>query len=69
MRTLSDISKDPTITTTTNLGHYRDDFGRTGVATPQVAGLRRANPNLTWRDIKIILASSARKNDPTEPGW
>ena len=28
-----------------------------------------ANPNLTWRDNKIILAISARRNDTTEPGW
>ena len=65
----SDLSKDPTISTAINQGRYRDDFGGISAATPQVAGLRRANPNLTWRDNKIILATSARKNDTTEPGW
>ena len=31
--------------------------------------LRQANPDLTWRDLKLILAASARKNDATNPGW
>ena len=31
--------------------------------------MRQANPNLTWRDLKLIIAASARKNDPTNPGW
>ena len=31
--------------------------------------MRDANPNLTWRDLKLILAASARKNDPTNTGW
>ena len=31
--------------------------------------MRQANPNLTWRDLKLILAASARKNDPTNTGW
>ena len=41
----------------------------TSAATPIVSGvaalMRQANPNLTWRDLKLILAASARKNDPT----
>ena len=31
--------------------------------------MRQANPDLTWRDLKLILAASARKNDPTNSGW
>ena len=31
--------------------------------------MRQANPSLTWRDLKLILAASARKNDPTNTGW
>ena len=27
------------------------------------------NPDLTWRDVKIILAESARKNDPNDNEW
>ena len=31
--------------------------------------VRKANGNLTWRDVKLILAASARKTDPTNDGW
>ena len=34
-----------------------------------VALVRNAHPSLTWRDVKLILAGSARKNDPDGPGW
>ncbi len=27
------------------------------------------NPGLTWRDVKLILAETARKNDAASPGW
>ena len=30
----SDLSKDPTISTATNQGRYRDDFGGISAATP-----------------------------------
>ena len=42
---------------------YTDDFGASSGASPQVSGvialMREANPNLNWRDIKIILAETA----------
>ena len=31
--------------------------------------IREANNALTWRDVKLILAASARKNDPGNTGW
>ena len=31
--------------------------------------LRQANSDLTWRDLKLILAASARKNDAANSGW
>ena len=35
-----------------------------------VALMRSANMNLTWRDVKLILAASARKNhDVADSGW
>ena len=61
------------IVTTENSDRYQAGFGGTSAATPAVAGvaalLRSANPDLTWRDLKLILAASARKNDPVNPGW
>ena len=59
--------------TTENSDRYRDDFGGTSSAAPAVSGVaalvRQANPDLTWRDVKLILADSARKNDPDNTGW
>ena len=63
----------PGIYTTTNYSAYRDNFGGTSAAAPTVSGVaalvRAANPSLTWRDVKLILAASARKNDATNSGW
>ena len=61
------------IVTTENSDRYRDDFGGTSASTPIVSGvsalLRQANSDLSWRDLKLILAASARKNDAANPGW
>ena len=63
----------PGITTTHQYNRYRDNFGGTSAAAPIVSGVaalvRAANTTLTWRDVKLILAASARKNDPTNTGW
>ena len=49
-------------------GDYVSAFGGTSSAAPAVAGavaiLLGVNPELTWRDVKHILASTARKIDP-----
>ena len=52
---------------------YANDFGGTSASTPIVAGvaalMRSINPELGWRDIRLILAVTAQKNDSTNPGW
>ena len=61
------------IVTTENSDRYIEDFGGTSAAAPVVSGvaalMRSANPALTWRDLKLILAASVRKNDSQNPGW
>lgn len=53
--------------------NYTQNFNGTSSATPLAAGVvalvLKANPNLGWRDVKEILAQSARKNDSTDSDW
>ena len=52
-------------------GDYVSAFGGTSAAAPAVAGaiavLLGVNPELTWRDVKHILAATARRIDPDRP--
>jgi proprotein convertase subtilisin/kexin type 2 len=61
------------ISTTAPKNRYRNDFSGTSASAPMVSGtaalLLSANPSLTWRDIRLILARSARRNDPGDGGW
>lgn len=69
------------ITTTDRTGfagydHYRNyynNFGGTSSAAPLASGIislmLQANPSLSWRDIRLILAASAEKNNPTDSDW
>ena len=54
-------------------GDYATTFAGTSAAAPQVAGVAtlmlEANPSLTWRDVKHILALTSVKNDAANPGW
>ena len=63
----------PGIATTDNGHRYWGRFGGTSAAAPIVSGVialvREANNALTWRDVKLILAASARKNDADNTGW
>lgn len=53
--------------------NYTKCMNGTSGATPIVAGtaalMLSANPGLAWRDVKLILAETARKNDAASPGW
>ena len=63
----------PGILTTDNGDRYIANFSGTSASAPIVSGVialvRAANPNLTWRDAKLILANSARKNHAGNTGW
>ncbi len=52
---------------------YTKVFNGTSAAAPMISGVAalmyKANPNLSWRDVRAILAKTARKNDPTNVGW
>lgn len=59
-------------TTGSNSG-YNPSFGGTSAASPIAAGvvalMLEANPDLSVRDIQHILARTARRCDPGDPGW
>ena len=59
--------------TTADFSKYTASFNGTSASAPVVAGVaalvREANSALTWRDVKLILAGSAAKNDPSNSGW
>jgi uncharacterized repeat protein (TIGR02543 family) len=52
---------------------YTNSFGGTSSATPLTSGIvalmLSANPNLGYRDVMEILATTARKIDGTNPDW
>ena len=53
--------------------NYSKTFTGTSASVPIVAGtvalLLQAQANLGWRDVQLILAQSARRNDPTHQDW
>ncbi len=57
----------------TSNASYTDLMNGTSGSTPIVAGIAalvlQAKPELTWRDVRRVIAYSARKNDAAEPGW
>lgn len=56
-----------------NIFNYTNLFRGTSAAAPMVSGvvalMLEANPKLGWRDVKLILARSARKNDSSDTDW
>jgi len=61
------------ITTTDVQNGYTSSFGGTSASTPMVSGvaalLLQVAPTLTWRDVRLILATTARKNDAGSADW
>lgn len=53
------------VVTTALLGRTRTDFSGTSASAPMVSGvvalMLSVNPALTWRDVRLILASTARR--------
>lgn len=53
--------------------NYTDTFNGTSAATPMVSGvvalMLQANPSLSWREVRLLLAQTARKNDATNFEW
>jgi subtilisin-like proprotein convertase family protein/subtilisin family serine protease len=52
---------------------YYDSFNGTSASTPIVSGacalILQANPLLSWRDVRAIIAATATKNDPSSASW
>jgi kexin len=52
---------------------YTQRFNGTSAATPLAAGvvalMLQARPDLSWRDVREVLAQSARKVHAADPGW
>jgi kexin len=52
---------------------YTQWFSGTSAAAPIASGvialMLEANPRLSWRDVRILLAYSARQNDPSDTDW
>jgi len=61
------------ITTIMPQGAERSNFNGSSASTPMVSGIvaliLKERPDLTWRDVRLILAKSARQNDPADAGW
>lgn len=53
--------------------NYTTQFGGTSAATAVVSGVAalmlQANPHLGWRDVRQVLAETARQNDPGDSDW
>ena len=76
--TTTDLSGNEGLNPSPDSGDYSNKnytyrFGGTSSSAPLVSGvialMLEKNPELGWRDVRMILARSAVKNDPTDAGW
>ncbi|MDE0318534.1 MAG: S8 family serine peptidase, partial [Acidimicrobiaceae bacterium] len=67
------IYPEPRILAPIGKDGYTDTFNGTSAAAPVVSGvialMRSVNADLTWRDVKVILANTAQKNHASHSGW
>ncbi|MBN2700624.1 MAG: S8 family serine peptidase [Methylothermaceae bacterium] len=56
-----------------DFGNYTDEFGGTSTTSPLACGavalLLEANPDLSWRDVQYILATTTVQNAPEDADW
>ncbi len=76
--TTTDLSGNEGLNPSPESGDYGDTnytyrFGGTSSSAPLVSGvialMLEKNPDLGWRDVRMILARSAVKNDPSDEDW
>lgn len=69
----SSSNRDGNVTTTDVRNSFRNDFSGTSATAPMVSGvvalMLSVRPELTYRDVMLILARTARRNDPADTGW
>ncbi|XP_029308100.1 proprotein convertase subtilisin/kexin type 4-like isoform X2 [Cottoperca gobio] len=70
----ADVGGPLPLVTVTNVGEgCVTHFPGTSSAAPIAAGILalmlEVNPELTWRDVQHLIASTAKIPDPKEPGW
>ncbi|HEV3021008.1 MAG TPA: S8 family serine peptidase, partial [Pirellulales bacterium] len=70
---VNNTSTNPISLQAANTNDGPSGFTGTSAAAPLVSGvialMLQANPKLSYRDVQLILAQSATKTDPTDPGW
>lgn len=70
---VNDQYRNPSVTDEYADKAYTKNFLGTSASTPIVSGvvalMLEANPDLGWRDVRLILAETARMNDPNHSGW
>ncbi|MDE0319534.1 MAG: S8 family serine peptidase [Acidimicrobiaceae bacterium] len=68
-----DLYPEPRILAPIGNNGYADAIVGTSASAPMVSGvialMRSVNADLTWRDVKVILANTAQKNHASHSSW